>query len=52
MSKRQEMRERQRRKQSRNRLWVILFITIGALLISFSGLPHLLTYNTITLTQY
>lgn len=23
MSKRQEMRERQRRKQSRNRLWVI-----------------------------
>ncbi|MFZ1040566.1 MAG: thioredoxin domain-containing protein [Anaerolineales bacterium] len=42
MSKRQEMRERQRRKQSRNRLWVILFITIGALLISlFLILPNL-----------
>jgi len=42
MSKRQEMRERQRRKQSRNRLWVILFITVGAVLISlFLILPNL-----------
>jgi protein-disulfide isomerase len=34
MSKRQEMRERQRRKQSRNRLLAILSVTIGALLIA------------------
>ncbi len=35
MSKRQEMRDRQRRTQNRNRLWTILLITIGALLIAF-----------------
>jgi protein-disulfide isomerase len=34
MSKRQEMRERQRQKQNRNRFWLILFVTVGALLIS------------------
>lgn len=34
MSKRQKMRDRQRRTQNRNRLGVILFVTIGALLIA------------------
>jgi protein-disulfide isomerase len=34
MSKRQEKRERQRRTQSRNRIWVILLVTVGALLMS------------------
>jgi len=35
MSKRQKMREQQRRKQKRNRLWTILFGVISALLISW-----------------
>jgi protein-disulfide isomerase len=35
MSKRQELRDRQRRKQSRNRLAAILFVTAGALLAAF-----------------
>jgi len=34
MSKRQKMRDRQRRAQNRNRLWVILFVAIGALLVA------------------
>jgi protein-disulfide isomerase len=34
MSKRQEMRTHQRRKQKRNRLWVILFVVVGGLLIA------------------
>jgi protein-disulfide isomerase len=35
MSKRQEMRKRNRRKQGRNRFLVILLVTVGALLITF-----------------
>ncbi len=35
MSKRQKRREHQRRIQRRNRLWIILLVTIGALLVSF-----------------
>jgi protein-disulfide isomerase len=34
MTKRQKMRDRQRRDQSRNRLWLILFVTVGAVLIA------------------
>jgi protein-disulfide isomerase len=34
MNRRQEIRERQRRKQSRTRLWLILSVTIGSLLIA------------------
>jgi protein-disulfide isomerase len=34
MTKRQKMRDRQRRAQSRNRLWLILFVIVGALLIA------------------
>lgn len=34
MSKRQELRERQRQKQSQNRLWAILFVVVGALLVA------------------
>jgi len=34
MSKRQEMRKHQRQKQSRNRLWAILFVTVAALLLA------------------
>lgn len=34
MSKRQKIRDRQRRAQNRNRLWVILFVAIGALLVA------------------
>jgi protein-disulfide isomerase len=35
MNRRQEMRERQHRKQSRNRLWLILSVTVVALLVAF-----------------
>ena len=35
MSKRQEMRKHNRRKQGRNRLLVILLVTVGALIITF-----------------
>ena len=35
MSKRQKMREQRRRKQNLNRLGAILFVTVGAVLVSF-----------------
>jgi protein-disulfide isomerase len=52
MNRRQEIRERQRRKQSRNRLWLILSVTVGALLVALVLiLPSLKSPNVSNIVQ-
>ncbi len=52
MGKRQELRERQRREQSRNRLLVILLVTVAAVLISLVLiLPNLRPSDASKITQ-